>query len=299
MSSARATGRGRLTTRPITSEREQAERVDVAELLSRWRRGELAAARYFKECGGASSSDLEELFDGTATALLERDYESTDHLRAALRRGIKLRALRLHRDRATRQRTLERAAPTIHAEQTWHARQIEPESELLAHEDKAIICEFLADLTQVECQVFVLVSEGNSWRAIGTALSLPKNEARNAVRACERKRGRFLTLYTTGRLCGYRSRTIGAVLRGDEPSDTAQRQALAHLRHCRSCQAKHKTDAARLRTAFERGALALLPAPTLLSRRLGLLDRRLARGRPAGPRLRPYVGLDRRPEERR
>ena len=71
-----------------------------------------------------------------------------------------------------------------------------------------IVGEFIAELTDLERQVFMLVADGRSWRAIATALGLPETETRTLTRTCERKRTRFLTLYETGRLCGYRSQTI-------------------------------------------------------------------------------------------
>lgn len=120
--------------------------------------------------------------------------------------------------------------------------------------------------------MFALVADGRSWRAIATALNLPETDARNATRACERKRARFLTLYSPGRLCGYRSQTIGALLAGAERSELAVGQALAHLRHCRECCAQHRTDAAGLRAAFDSRVLGVLPAPIFLSTHASLLD---------------------------
>ncbi len=101
----------------------------------------------------------------------------------------------------------------------------EPERALFAHEDDAIVGEF----TDLERRVFTLVADGRSWRAIATALGLPETEARTLTRTCEHKRSRFLTLYETGRLCGYRSQTIGSLLAGKENSEQAVGQAFAHL----------------------------------------------------------------------
>ncbi len=53
---------------------------------------------------------IEELYDSTAPALLSRPYESEEHLRVALHKGIKMRALRLHRDRTAHRQTLAHAA---------------------------------------------------------------------------------------------------------------------------------------------------------------------------------------------
>jgi hypothetical protein len=141
--------------------------------------------------------------------------------------------------------------------------QRSPSGLCLRAEDDAIVGEFIAELTELERRVFVLVADGRSWRAIATALGLPEPEARTLTRTCERKRTRFLTLYSTGRLCGYRSQTIGSLLSGQERGELAVDQAIAHLRHCHACQVHHKTDAPSLRAAFDARVLSVLPLPCL------------------------------------
>lgn len=239
--------------------------VDTPVLLARWRSRELWTARQFRACWGSSLAEIEDLYDATIAALVEKEetYESPEHLRAALHRGIKLRALRLHRDREVHENVLEHSAPIMEAVGQDRAWREEPEQALLAREDDAIVGEFIAELTDLERRVFALVADGRSWRAIATALGLPETEARTLTRTCERKRTRFLTLYSTGRLCGYRSQTIGSLLSGKERGELAIDQAVAHLRHCHACQVHHKTDAPRLRAAFDARALAVLPVPSL------------------------------------
>jgi DNA-directed RNA polymerase specialized sigma24 family protein len=247
-------------------------RIDVPGLLAQWRTRELDIAHSFKECGRVSTSDIEEILDATTFALLEKDYETEEHLRAALHRGIKMRALRLHRDRINHRRTLQKAALPVEA--TAKSWEQDPQRALIAREDRIIISEFLAELTPTEQQVFALIADGRSWRAIATALGMPPTEARTTTRSCERKRERFFMLYQTGRLCGYRSQTIGALLNGTQTNDLALRQALAHLHHCRTCRTQHHTTEEQLRAAFDRRALALLPIPvTLLHAPTGILDR--------------------------
>lgn len=179
--------------------------------------------------------------------------------------------------------TLEQAAPVIETVAQDRAWPDEPERALLAREDDAIVGEFIAELTHLERQVFALVADGRSWRAIATALALPETQARRLTRVCERKRTRFLTLYSTGRLCGYRSQTIGALLAGKTDSEMAVGQAFAHLRHCHTCRTRYKTDAPSLRAAFDTRALAIMPllpahttthaAPSLLDQLQTLLSR--------------------------
>jgi hypothetical protein len=91
--------------------------VDTPVLLAQWRSRELWTARQFRACWGSSLAEIEDLYDATIAALVEKDeeYESPEHLRAALHRGIKLRALRLHRDREIHEKTLEHAAPAMEA----------------------------------------------------------------------------------------------------------------------------------------------------------------------------------------
>jgi RNA polymerase sigma factor (sigma-70 family) len=245
----------------------------VPTLLARWRSRELRVAHSFKECNRATPAELEDLLDNTTLALLDKHYDTEEHLRAALRRGIKMRALRLHRDRVAHHNTLEKAAHAQHADQDTRAWEQDPHHTLIAQEDDLLIREFLAELTPTERNVFTLVAEGRSWRAIATHLGLPENQARNTVRACERKRARFLTLYETGRLCGYRSQTITALLNKHHTSALALHQALTHLRYCRTCQAQHHTTEAQLRAAFDRRALALLPLPALPHTNPGSFDR--------------------------
>jgi DNA-directed RNA polymerase specialized sigma24 family protein len=250
--------------RPVESGRSRVcpNGIDVPVLLARWRSREVWIARQFRACGGASPAEVEELYDATVAVLVEKgdSYKSAEHLRAALHRGIKMRALRLHRDRQVHRRTLELAAPTIEEdgrEQRWRDQ---PERALIAREDDVIVGEFIAELTPLERRVFALVADGRSWRAIATALSLPETEARTVTRACERKRARFLSLYITGRLCGYRSATIESLLAGRVQGELAFGKAVAHLRHCRACRARHRTDVAGLRATFDARVLSVLPA---------------------------------------
>jgi DNA-directed RNA polymerase specialized sigma24 family protein len=247
--------------------------LDVPVLLARWRTRELALAVTFRECHGLSDAEVEDILDNTITVLLQRPYTSEEHLFRALRKGIKMRALRLHRDRTERERILTHTAPIICARAQDRAWQDDPERALIAREDDLIISEFLADLTKQEREVFVLHADGRSWRAIATTLDLPDGDVRALTRTCEQKRERFLTLYLTGRLCGYRSRTISNLLTGAlANSELALEQALAHLTHCRRCQAEHDTTTEELRNNFEHRALALLPAPVLTLAHTKILD---------------------------
>src|SRR5450759_1757780 len=58
-------------------------------LLGEWQQVELRIARAFAECRGLSTEQLEDLYQETVLALLPRRYESEEHLRNALRAGLK------------------------------------------------------------------------------------------------------------------------------------------------------------------------------------------------------------------
>ncbi len=49
-------------------------------------------------------------------------------------------------------------------------------------------------------------------------------------------------------------------------------QAVAHLRHCRKCQARYRTDAPTLRANFDARVLGVLPAPAFVAVHASLLD---------------------------
>jgi RNA polymerase sigma factor (sigma-70 family) len=205
--------------------------VDVPVLLACWRTREISYARTFRECGGASPTEIEDLYDATVTALVEKDktYESEEHLRAAVHKGIRMRALRLHRDRRARALALEQAAPSMLAVNRERAWRQEPERALIAHEDDLIIGEFLAELTKLERQVFALVADGRSWRAIATALSLSEGEARTRHgRASKSETGSSRCTAPAG--CAATARTPSA--RSSQANSPANSRSLKRLRTC-------------------------------------------------------------------
>jgi RNA polymerase sigma factor (sigma-70 family) len=238
----------------------------VGELLGEWQRTELRIAHSFAECRGLSTEQLEDLYQDTAIALLTRPYASEEHLRNALRHGIKHRALNMHRDTRRRTQILAEHAPSMQRIAEGQESQAGPEEAALLDQDRLIVNEFLAELDELEQRVFRLIADGMRYRAIATALEIPVNEARNASRSCERKREHFQLLYDTGRLCGYRATTIQALQGGELTGEELARRAFAHLDACASCRAEHKTNAKRLGSTFADQLAALLPLPALLGR---------------------------------
>jgi DNA-directed RNA polymerase specialized sigma24 family protein len=244
----------------------------VGDLLGRWQRRELRRASRFGECGGLTREDLEDLYQDSVLALLERAFESEQHLRWALHEALKHRALNAHRNRTRRARIAEYAHNGQEALE--RAAEVEQASDqpVLAQQDEFIVREFLAELTEQEGHVFRLLADGHGWRGAADALGAPRNEVRAAARSCERKRERFALLYTTGRLCGYRAHTIEALNSGESDSGVLARRAHAHLQACARCRIEHGTNGERFRRLFDRDALALLPLP-VLAQRLPLLSR--------------------------
>jgi RNA polymerase sigma factor (sigma-70 family) len=236
----------------------------VGGLLGEWQRAELRISRGLAECRGLTAEQLEDIYQDTAIALLARPYASEEHLRNALRHGIKHRALNMHRDTRRRSQILNEHAPSIQRVAESRESQAGPEEAALADQDRLIVREFLTELDELEQRVFWLIADGMRYRAIASTLQIPVNEARNASRSCERKRERFQLLYDTGRLCGYRAATIQALQAGEQTSVELARRAFAHLEACASCRAEHKTNAARLGRSFQNRLAALLPLPAFL-----------------------------------
>jgi DNA-directed RNA polymerase specialized sigma24 family protein len=252
-------------------------RERVGQALGEWQATELRIARGFAECRGLSTAQLEDIYQDTAEALYRRPYGSEEHLRDALRSGIKYRALRLHRDERRRGQILARNAPTFRVMAEAREGQGAPEPSVLAHEDRLIATEFMTELDGLERRVFGWLVEGLQYRAIASVLGIPENEARNTARACDRKRERFQLLYDTGRLCGYRAQTIKALQNGQTTSEELAERAFAHLESCGRCRLEHKTNAQRLRRSFRDQAAALLP-PMFIGH-LGWLERLGVRAR--------------------
>ena len=249
----------------------------AGQALGEWQAREVRIARGFAECKGLSTEQIEDVYQETALALLDRTYPSEEQLRNALRIGIKHRALHSHRDERRHTEILEENAPQMQLLAQLPENEHAPEHLTLARADRLIVQEFLTELTMTERHVFALLADGLRPHLIAASLGIAFNEARNATRACERKRERFQLLYDTGRLCGYRAATIRALQEGGETSEELAERAFAHLESCQRCCTEHQTNAKRLRRAFRDQATILLPP--LLTSRLGWLTRLVRRVR--------------------
>jgi RNA polymerase sigma factor (sigma-70 family) len=236
----------------------------ASRLLGEWQAHEVALAGSYRECRGLTVEDIEDVYQQTVVALLDRDYEEVEHLRSALRIGIKRRALKYHRDQGRRRAILTTRRPGLQRLARLRADEELPEELALSSEERFVISEFLLELDRGEREVFVLAAEGLRYRMIARTLGIAINDARRASRACEQKRERFQLLYDTGRLCGYRAVTIHALQEGEMTSGELAQRAIAHIAHCTTCRMEHKTNAKRLKQSFQREAAALLPLPALV-----------------------------------
>jgi RNA polymerase sigma factor (sigma-70 family) len=156
-----------------------------------WQRSELNIARRFAACRGLSRDALEDLYQETTLALMQRPYFDEDHLRAALRWGLTHRALRAYRDETRHAQIIQRHAREAEPVESSRSNESDPETSMLVHEDLLVAAEFLCELDSKEQEVFGLVAEGMSYWAIATAKDCTIAEARKLVRSCERKRMRL------------------------------------------------------------------------------------------------------------
>jgi RNA polymerase sigma factor (sigma-70 family) len=262
-------------------------RDDVAKLLKQWRSRELKSVSGWIECRDVNEQQLEDIYQETTIALIDRFHHDEKHLRFALRSGIRMRALNAHRDERNHEEILRSHAPEfrLHAKARQAAEQ--PERAVLEDEDRLIVWEFFTELSETEQLTFELMAEGMSYNRIARVRGIELNEARRTVSACERKRKIFQSLYETGRLCGYRAKTIQSLKDGELGSQELASRAFAHLESCARCRAEHETNAERLRRSFRDQAAAILPGPTIaahfgwpgkLSIRARLIQHRLLTG---------------------
>jgi RNA polymerase sigma factor (sigma-70 family) len=236
----------------------------AAEILCEHRQRELDLACSYRACAGLTREELEELFQVTALELLDRGYEDELHLLRAFRSGLKYRALNHHRDERGRRAILTRHAISI---QSNHSNSVdeEPERQALAREERYVIEEFVRGLNPAEQRLLWLISEGVSTRRLAKALGVSAEQLYATKVSYERKRETFTQLYSTGRLCGYRSHTIARLKERQQTSPELAERAIAHLKACPRCRAEHQITARRLRAIFEQQAAAALPLPLLLT----------------------------------
>jgi len=255
----------------------------VGQALGEWQERELLVASRFLECRGLSPEQLEDIYQETTEVLLGRRFHGEEHLRNSLYAGIKHRARHLYRDERRREAILQERGARLHV---GDGDQVTPERVALSREDRWIVAEFAAELSEDERCVFGWLAEGMKYRGIAVALGWEVNRTRNAARSCERKREQFQLLYDTGRLCGFRGATIRAMQAGEATSDELAARAFAHLEGCAHCRAEHHTNARRLRRTFQGQAAALLPFPAIIGH-LGWLSRGAVRARMLQHRLMP------------
>jgi RNA polymerase sigma factor (sigma-70 family) len=161
----------------------------IGKILAQSRRGELRLARGFRECRGLSPEQLEDIYQDTVLALLQREHRGEEHLIGALRLGIKQRALKAHRDIRRRREILQEHAPGMERDAQARAGDAEPEHEAILGADRATVQAFLAQLTGLERAMFCACAvHGLGYRAAAQVFGVDVRAARRAARAVERKR---------------------------------------------------------------------------------------------------------------
>jgi hypothetical protein len=233
---------------------------DVEDLLGLWLRQEVSALKKWRELRRVKTEELEDIYQEVAIVLLKSESFSADHLRNKIRKEVRLRALKQLRDGGRREEIHAELARTT-AASTDHAR---PETEVLVREDRAVAAEFLAELDHEERITFYLMADGMSWNRIAKHRQITPAEAHRIVRRCTRKHEKWLTLYRSGRLCGYRADTLRSLRNDEATSDELAQRAIAHLDSCLACQWTYRTNAEQLRARFRREVAAFAPAPGLL-----------------------------------
>ena len=111
-------------TRPLS--REAAGRK-----LGEWQAGELRLARSFAECKDLGRAELEDIYQETVIVLLARPHHDEQHLRNALRWGIKRRALQSHRNERRRGEILDQRGGELEAAAERREQERTPELALV------------------------------------------------------------------------------------------------------------------------------------------------------------------------
>jgi DNA-directed RNA polymerase specialized sigma24 family protein len=278
----------------------------VEQLLGEWKASEVNRACGTRACRDLDREDVKDIYQDTTEAYLRLEFNDEEHLRNALRAGIKFRALEAHQRRRRRGAIWRRITPAANALAETTQSESAPEVSVLASEDRHLAIEFLAELSGREPQVFWLMTVENYGHVnIAQALNIEPNEARNLMWACETKRERFQTIVNAGRLCGYRAQAIRELESRETDIEGIARRAHVHLQGCARCRKEHSKLASELRHAFDRQIAALMPTPVLkhylASPALGTRTRgalhalrlHTARiGRPPTERLAALIGTD-------
>lgn len=238
----------------------------IAQILGQARDTELRRARGFRECRGLDATTLEDLFQDATLALMKSSPTDEAHVLNRLRIELKHRSLNLRRDEGRRHQILTEQAPAILRIEEGRRDADAPDQKLLASHDRLLVKEFMAELTPMERLLFPLIAEGMKFNRIAAAERLPANIVRNACRSIEQKRQRFVLLYQSGRLCGYRAATIDALLTGTTPNADIAARARAHLEACDRCRADVARDGVELTRRLNAIAIASLAPFSIVAR---------------------------------
>jgi DNA-directed RNA polymerase specialized sigma24 family protein len=210
----------------------------VAALADAW------AARILRDLGrtrpwrGGAANELDAAYWEVALALSQRTFESEEHLRRALYRGMSFRAMHFWRRAKTR---AEREVPVDAVIEEVADERAEAEqrgAEMAA--DFRLAMDFMSELEPSERAVWTLTAAaGHSQREAAERLGLTLLDVKRHLYRVNQKRDRFVQVAENGRLCAKRSEAVSAFADMRATPEEAAR-ARAHLAHCVSCLATYR-----------------------------------------------------------
>ncbi|MDP9344406.1 MAG: sigma-70 family RNA polymerase sigma factor [Actinomycetota bacterium] len=233
---------------------------DVAQLLGSWGPAVMAELRRTRLWRGGAANELEGAYWNAAMALSRRDFESEEHLRRALYRGMNYRALTFWR--AARARAQSEIPVDISSLETEDERSPQAQEQAEIAADFRVVLDFMSELDASERDVWKLtVGGGLSQRETAERLGLTALEVKRHLYRVGHKLDRFAMVIASGRLCGKRARPISA-LAAVRATPQEATQARAHLERCPRCAAVYRHQ----KSLMTRGAGALLPMPVMHNR---------------------------------
>jgi RNA polymerase sigma factor (sigma-70 family) len=241
---------------------------ELAERVEQLRPSVLASKR--REFPRLAHADLEDAYSQAVEGIIRGDalFEEEAQLAAYLHRAVSNLARNQIRDTARHAIPLEQAAVGVQARDLSTA---DPEDRLLAAKARALLNEFLAELSEQDRTIAYLHLDPAyecTPRQIARELNVPYQQVRASLRRTSVNLSRFQALLTRpGAFCQRRRRDVLEWQR----TGVVPLALRIHLSRCATCRARHRTA----RTAVRRAILPLLPATALPVARTGALSRML------------------------
>lgn len=239
---------------------------ELAERVQQLRPTVLASKR--REFPRLADADLEDAYSQAVEGIIRGDalFEEEAQLAAYLHRAVSNLARNQIRDTARHAIPLEQAAVGV---QVPDVSTADPEERLLAAKARALLNEFLAELSEQDRTIAYLHLDPAyecTPRQIARELNVPYQQVRASLRRTSVNLSRFQALLTRpGAFCQRRRRDVLEWQR----TGVVPLALRIHLSRCATCRAQHHTA----RTAVRHAILPLLPATALPVARAGALSR--------------------------